>query len=199
MNCAVKKGLENSTYMFNPVRISTKIRGSLDTKKVIFIGRLSPVKGVDRLINIFNNRDSKYKEWELLIYGSGDKNNLKFGNNIKQMGATSDVGAVLKNASIFALTSYSEGFPMVVLEAYEYGIPVICYDFEVSSSEIIVDGETGYIIEQGNKEEYVKKLNKLMGDKELRLRMGKNAKKFVQQFYREEVVKRWYKLFKGEL
>lgn len=199
MNCAVKKGLENSTYMFNPVRINASLRSHLDKNKVVFIGRLAPQKGVDRLIDIFNNRDYKYKDWELLIYGSGNTDNLKFNNNVKQMGAISEVGSALKNASIFALTSYWEGFPMVVLEAYEYGIPVICYDFEVSSSEIIVDGETGYIIEQGNKEEYVKKLNKLMGDKKLRLSMGKNAKKFVQQFYREEVVKRWYKLFKGEL
>lgn len=199
MNCAIKQGLDNSTYIFNPVRINVKNGSSLDTQKVVFIGRLSPVKGVDRLINIFNNRDSKYKEWELLIYGSGDECNLKFGNSVKKMGTVSDVGVALKNASIFALTSYSEGFPMVVLEAYEYGIPVIAYDFEVSSSEIIVDGETGYIIEQGNKDEYIKKMNKLMSDKKLRLNMGENAKEFVKTFHREEVVKRWYKLFKGEL
>ena len=38
-----------------------------------------------------------------------------------------------------------------------------------------------------------------MENKELRLKMGKNAKKFVKQFQKEEVVKRWYELFKGEL
>ncbi|MGM9882458.1 MAG: glycosyltransferase [Bacilli bacterium] len=199
MKCAIEKDLDNSTYMFNPVRISTNKTSPLDEKKVVFIGRLSKEKGIDRLIDIFNKRDPKYKDWKLLIYGSGDTSNLKFDNSVKEMGTVSNVGDALKDASIFALTSYREGFPMVILEAYEYGIPVIAYDFEVSSSEIIVDGETGYIIQQGNKEEYIKKLNELMGNKELRLKMGKNAKDFVKKFQKEEVVKRWYELFKGEL
>lgn len=199
MDLAIKEGFTNSTYMFNPVRIYQSKNNSLKKKNIGFIGRLSPEKGLNRLVDIFKSRDPKYKDWNLLIYGSGDSENLDLDENIKLMGPTDNVKEALQNISIFALTSFREGFPMVILEAYECGIPVIAYDFEVSSSEIIKNGVTGYIIEQDNKDEYLKKLEYLLSNEDERKKMGENAKKFVNQFHKEKVVKRWYSLFKGEL
>lgn len=197
MNAAIKLGLTNSTYMYNPVRIKNNKVNLLNHKNVIFIGRMAPEKRIDRLIAIFNN--FKITDWNLLIYGSGDESNLEVADNIKFMGATNDVKQALLNASVLVLTSEREGFPMVILEAYECGVPVITFNFGLSTHDIIKDGETGYIINQNDEEKYLEKLEYLCRSASVRKKMGSSAKQFAKQFHVNNVVKRWYELFKGEI
>ena len=67
------------------------------------------------------------------IYGSGEDKEMTNNKYIELYGPTNDVKAVLMNSDILALTSSNEGFPMVVLEAYECGVPVITFNFKTSS------------------------------------------------------------------
>ena len=194
-----KYGLTNGTYMYNPVRIKSNKESSLDHHNIIFIGRIAPQKRVYLLTEIFDTFQKENKKWNLNIYGSGSDNKIIMNENIHLHGPISDVKEKLLESDIFALTSSFEGFPMVVLEAYECGIPVITFNFKTSCSEVVKDGETGFIVEMDNKEEYIAKLNKLCSDIELRKKMGQNAKKYAQKFYPETVAQRWYKLFKGEI
>ena len=194
---AISKGLTNSTYMYNPVKYKSDYISSLDLNKITFIGRFAEEKRPWILTNIFNKMDNK--DWNLELYGSGDETKLSITPNIKIMGPTSNVKEVLLNSSLLALTSKREGFPMVILEAYECGVPVIAFDFGISSKEIIVDGKTGFIVNLDNEDEYLEKLKLFCSDHKLRKKMGIESKRFVKNFYPEIVVKRWYKLFRGGL
>lgn len=194
---AISKGLTNSTYMYNPVKYKTDSISNLNLNKITFIGRFAEEKRPWVLTSIFDRMDNK--DWSLELYGSGDETKLNKSPNIKIMGATNNVKKVLLNSSLLALTSKREGFPMVILEAYECGVPVIAFDFGISSKEIIVDGKTGFIVNLDNEDEYLEKLKLFCSDDKLRKKMGIEAKKFVKNFYPEIVVKRWYKLFRGDL
>ena len=84
------------------------------------------------------------------------------------------------NLSIYALTSYDEGFPMVLLEAREFGLPCIAFK-SFGPCIIIKDGEDGILIDNGDIENFAKRLQELINDKELMRQLGnraKNNKKF---------------------
>lgn len=194
-----KLGITNSTYMNNPVRIKSTKNNNLDSKNIVFIGRIAPEKRVDKLVDIFNETKLCDSGWNLNIYGTGDTSEFNVQKNVNIMGGTNNVQKVLENSSILALTSDYEGFPMVILEAYACGVPVIVYDYGVSAKELIIDGKTGFIISKGDKKAYIKKLKYLCENSVARKEMGKNAKMEVKKYYPEEIAKRWYKLFRGEL
>lgn len=194
--CAEKAGFKNNEYMLNPVRFKTSKNNNLNSKIITFIGGFRSQKRVELLADIVNKLNNDYK---LYLYGSGDKSKINVSDKVIIKGTTDDVEKVLLNSSVFALTSYYEGFPMVILEAYECGVPVIVYDFGPSTNECVINGKTGFIIKNNDEKEYIKKLKLLCEDNKLRKEMGKNAKKYASVYYPEIVSQRWYKLFKGEL
>ena len=194
-----KLGITNSIYMNNPVRIKSTKKNFLENKNIVFVGRIAPEKRVDKLIDIFNESKLCDKGWNLNIYGTGDASNFNVQKNVHIMGGTNNVQEVLEHSSILALTSDYEGFPMVILEAYACGVPVIVYDYGVSAKELIINNKTGFIIPQNDKQTYIEKLKYLCENDKTRKKMGKNAKAEVKKYYPENIAKRWYKLFRGQL
>lgn len=196
---SIELGFKNGAYIYNPVRIKNEIVNNLESKNITYLGRIDYVKRVHILTRICNKLFLSNKDWKLNIYGSGEDSEIILSENIELKGPTNDIVSVLENSSVIALTSSSEGFPMVILEAYECGVPAIIFRFNSSSSEVVLDGKTGYIVEMDNEEDYLVKLKEICTNTKLRKEMGKNAKEYVQNFYPENIIKSWYKLFKGEL
>lgn len=196
---AKKLGFCNTIYINNPVRIKSDKVNNLKQKNISFIGRIAPEKRVDKLVDIFNESELYKQGWNLNIYGTGDTSNLNIKENIHIKGGTDDVKKTLEKTSILALTSEYEGFPMVILEAYACGVPVIVYDYGISSEELIINNKTGFIIPQNDKGSYIEKLKYLCNDENVRRKMGQEAKKVIEKYYPENIVKQWYKLFRGEL
>lgn len=194
-----KLGITNGTYINNPVRIKSNKKNFLEKKNIVFIGRIAPEKRVDRLVDIFNKSKLCDLNWHLNIYGTGNTDNIDIQKNVHLMGGTNNIQEVLQNSSILALTSEYEGFPMVVLEAYACGVPVIVYDYGISAKELIINNKTGFIISQNNEQEYIKKLKYLCENDKTRKKMGRNAKAEIKKYYPENIAKRWYKLFRGEI
>jgi len=199
---AKKLGFSNSIYINNPVKFKTKEISKLDNNKLVYIGRLSEEKRVDKLIKIFNLASKENKNIKLDIYGTGYLlNNIKklineIGNkNIKYCGSTNNTEKVLLNASMLALTSKYEGLSMVCLEAYECGVPVIAFDFGPSTEETIINSKTGYIIEKENDIEYKNKLLEYFSIKDKEI-FSKQTKKFAEQFEINNIIKEWYKILK---
>jgi phosphatidyl-myo-inositol dimannoside synthase len=85
-------------------------------------------------------------------------------------------------ASVFALPSSKEGFGIVYLEAWQFGLPVICSKFG-APSEIVSDGEDGFAVDPENVKELAAKIVQLIGDKDLAKRLGENGRKKVEQKY----------------
>ncbi len=197
-------GFTNSICINNPVKFLTGNKSKLDNNKIVYIGRLSSEKRVDRLINIFNLASKENKKISLEIYAVGYlekdiKKQISDLNNprIKYCGGTDNSKEVLLNSSLLALTSVYEGLSMVCLEAYECGVPVIAFDFGPSTSETIIDKNTGYVIEKENDEQYKNKLLEYFNlNEKNKKEFSNNTKKFVKRFEVDNIIEEWYKILK---
>ena len=89
---------------------------------------------------------------------------------------SNDVEKEYLSASIYAMSSYSEGFGMVLIESASYALPSIAFDITSGPSDIIENEKSGFLIEDGNLKDYADKLQVLMRDEKLRKTMGENAK-----------------------
>ena len=104
-------------------------------------------------------------------------------------------GEMLKS-SLFLLTSKSESFSLVLVEASSLGIPCISFDIDVGPREIIKDGKNGFIIKDRNKELMKKKILEIMNSRDIRNEIGNNAKINAEKYYIENVVNEWKKILK---
>src|SRR5690606_34065756 len=108
----------------NPLREINDFYNKTYPKVVISMGRLIPSKNFIELIQIFDDSDCN-KEWSLVILGEGPEREnieneirrLSLEDRVELVGAVSDVDRYFSNASIFAFTSLSEGFPNALSEA----------------------------------------------------------------------------------
>ena len=173
----------------------------LDTKKVMAAGRIAPVKGFDQLIQAWALVHKQYPDWELHIYGD-DYNGTKFALNdlIKTIGlqdvvqfksSVPNLMFTMQGYSIFALTSQTECFPTVLLEALTVGLPVVSYDCPNGPRNIITNNEDGFLVMECDISQFAGALQVLIQNNELRKQMGENAKRNCERFHTNNVMKQW--------
>ena len=202
---AINDGFTNSICIYNPIRFNTKKKANVNkNKKLITMCRLSSEeKRLDLMVEIVNEilKDKKFKDWNLQLYGPGEPDSqtldiINSNANIKIMGNTDNPQEVLLNSSIYLSTSPYEGLSLSILEAMECGIPTVAYHFGESTEEEIINNETGLIIPFGKKQEFIKKLKKLMNDEEKLNDMSLNCKNKAKDFTIEEILTKWEDLFR---
>jgi len=88
---------------------------------------------------------------------------------------------LLQTSTMLLLPSYSEGFPMVILEAIACGLPVICSDVG-GISEAVIDGESGLFVRPGNVNGLVDKVVNLAKDRKLQSRLRCEGLEVVQRY-----------------
>ncbi|WP_378188004.1 glycosyltransferase family 4 protein [Aquimarina sp. W85] len=177
----------------------------LEAKKIISAGRIAPVKGFEKLICCVEKVFKVYPDWSLEIYGGGDTfyiNELKkliaeknLENHIRLCGSTSELDKQLLASSIYAMSSKTECFPMVLLESLSNGLPVVSFDCPNGPRNIVTDSVDGILVEDQNITELSQALLNLIGNEELRKKMGQKARKNMLRFKPEIVMKRWEALF----
>lgn len=153
-------------------------------------GRLSPEKGQHHLIELARMLKGKGKRFKILIAGDGKlKEELRQSaidkgveDHIVFLGFINNLESFYKSIDLFILTSKWEGFGFVLVEAMSYQKPVIAFDIK-STAEIIVNNDTGYLVENENVQELCDKTLKLMLDQELRIRMGERGKQRVEEMF----------------
>ena len=171
---------------------------------VLAVGRLNPVKRFDLLIKQFAIVHEEFPQWKLRLVGDGEEWD-KLAALVKELGAedyvtltgrkdSHGVEEEMLNASVFAMTSSSEGFPFVLLEAQSCGLPVAAYDVRIGPGFVIHEGRDGYLAPEGDDECFRACLKKLMESAELREEMGREALKHAAEFSADEVKKLWYSL-----
>src|SRR5690606_4885228 len=101
------------------------------------------------------------------------------------IGFRKDIPELLAQANCFALCSTVEGVPGVILEAGSQKKPSISTNAG-GGKEVLIDNETGYIIDEFNKTEYTRKLVQLVSNKELNSEMGDKAYKLVVEEFNPE-------------
>lgn len=176
----------------------------LDSKNLIAIGRLSKEKGFDDLLRLFKKISVKYPDWKLNIVGDGMEKddlfslakNLRLGDKIVFHGYQNKdyINNLLLESSIYIMTSHTESFGLVLIEAMSYGVPCISYDSAQGANEIIDDGVNGFLVKNRNEEDMVSKIELLINDEKLRNKLGKNARQKSKNYSGEVVLEKWSKL-----
>lgn len=192
-------------YIPNTINRSDK-RSNLKSKNLISIGRLSKEKGFLDLIEVFAMVNKKFPDWKLNIIGDGREkekliskiNDLSLTNNVILHGYqnTKYINNQLSKSSIFLMTSYTESFGIVVLEAFSYGIPVVAFSSAQGVNEIISDNWDGYIVKNRDKEQMARRVCALIDNYNRRFIMGNNAYKKMEKFDNEKIKEEWLKIIK---
>lgn len=193
----------NAVVIPNPISI-IDFASPLDKKQVMAAGRIAPVKAFDELIHIWSMIKDEFPDWQLHIYGDdylNTKSQLEklivdyhLEKEVKFKGSVSELTTAMKDYSIYAMSSETECFPMVLLESLSVGLPIVSYDCPNGPRNIIQEGEDGFLVENKNREAFAKALKKLMQDQELRVETGKKAKENSKSFSTEVVMLQWKKL-----
>lgn len=166
---------------------------------VISVGRLEQAKDFETLIAAFARTEQEHPDWKLKIYGQGKKRDLlqqlieQLGQQqrIELCGVTHTPFLEMKRSSIFVLSTRYEGFPNVLCEAMYAGLPCISSDCEFGPSELIQDGENGYLFPIGDVDSLYDRLTDLMSDKEKREQMGRLAKESVGFIESSRIYAQW--------
>lgn len=168
--------------------------------KIMLTARMIVEKGVFLLTEAAERLRKKYESTaEFLLVGGLDdhpgaitKEQLDVacdGNYIKWLGYRTDVKELLKECHIMAFPSYyMEGLPKSLIEANAIGRPIITSN-SVGCKETVIDGYNGFLIEPKDVDALTEKLDLLISDKNLRSEMGKNARKYAEEYFSIEIVK----------
>ena len=153
--------------------------------------RLSPEKGIDRAIDAMSLLKQKDLKVELLILGEGpDRSRLEaliqekgLESFVYLKGFVKDVQTLLNQCSMFLFTPrFGEGTSIALIEAMALELP--CVVFETPAMrEVVVDGETGFVVSDGNIRLLAERLGLLLSDEEMRLRMGKAARQRAMEHF----------------
>lgn len=194
---------KNSMIIANPLSFKSEGPALLDAKKVLAVSRNSYEKGLDRVLEIWSLVFQKYPDWKLDIYGtlSPEENLIPLANalgiasSVRFYPPVSEVATLYANASMLVMTSRSEGLGLVLLEAMASGLPCVAYDCPVGPRSIITDGVNGFLVEDGNAIDFSEKLALLFEDKDLRKKLGANARQSVSEYDLDAIMLQWKTLF----
>lgn len=173
--------------------------------KIIFIGRL--VKNHKRphlLLKAFASLAKDFPNWQVELWGGDSRKSytLELKKIIKTegledrvflKGTTNDVASVLREGDLFVFPSAYEGFGLTPAEAMSMGLPTIGYKSCVAVNELIEDGKTGFLVDDGI-EPLAQAMRRLMEDKELRIKMGAEATRSMQKYAAENIWAAWDEL-----
>ena len=197
--------VKNGIVISNPLWFKASRFADLKSKKVIAVGRHSYEKGLDRMLQIWQKVIEKHPDWSLEIYGKSNENQelqklanaLNINNNVTFFEPVKNINDKYLGASIMAMTSRTEGFGMVLVEAMALGLPCIAYDCPCGPREIIQNNENGLLVENGNIDLFVQKMELLIEDENLRLQMGKNAQESIGKYDIDSIMQQWKSFFES--
>ena len=173
----------------------------LESKVVLALGHLTKVKGFDLLIQAWSQVCRDNNDWTLCILGSGEEGEA-LKNQAKSLGimdridfvaATKNVEQYYRSCAFYCLSSRFEGFPMVLLEAQAFGLPIISFDCETGPSEVVVNNLNGWLVDNGDVEALSERLlTAIKIDNSTYQELSNQAKSSSQHFSVSHVVDSWH-------
>ena len=204
-DAACWKGYDNIEVIHNVVtNYPEKITDVADRpKRIIAVGRLHAQKGFDLLIQSWQLIAARHPDWQLVVYGhGGDLQKLQqqlekagLTSSMTFAGATDNIYKEYQNSAFYVMSSRYEGWGLVLVEAMSCGLPCVSFDCPYGPSDIIRDGEDGFLVENGNIQQLAEKMELLINNKELRERLGVRARLNAARFTSDNIMPQWTKLF----
>ena len=183
------------TDVWSPARATTNLREELglgQTFPVIgYVGRIMPEKDLDTWLRAAARVAEKYLSARFVLVGEGRDGTTQ--QQLQQLASTLGIGErvlfpgyrenlvpVYATFDMFLLSSRREGLPNSLLEAMAIGLPVVTTDV-AGAKELVVDGQTGFVRPQGDRDSLAQALLTLVDDERLRLRMSRVGRERVEQ------------------
>ena len=191
-------------YIPNFLEKLPKKINKLDNKNIISVGRLEPEKGFLDLVSVFKLIELKDGEVYLNLVGDGSQKDKIFKNivdnnisrKVKMPGYLDfeELNKLYEETSLYLMTSYTESFGLVLIEAMSHGIPVIAFSCAEGAKELINNGVNGYLINNRNEHEMADRAVKLLNNPDKLKELGENARTTALKYSKDEVKKMWIKL-----
>ena len=201
---------QKRAVIYNPLALTTQTAADVElpsplnpeNKTIVAMGRLTPQKGFDLLLDAFARIASVHPDWQLLILGEGElreeleaqKDRLGLQNRVAMPGIVSDPFPLLKKCDLFVLSSRYEGFGNVIIEAMACGLPVIATDCPSGPNEIIVDGVNGILVPNQDTPALATAMSNLIKSDRQRFQLATAAKKSLDRFELSNIVQQWEQL-----
>ena len=191
-------------YIPNSIEELPSKGAELKNTKLISVGRLSPEKGYLDLLRLYHKLCINNPQWTLDIVGDGverekienyiSKNNLNEKVTLHGFQSKDVIDKLLNESSIYLMTSYTESFGIVLIEAMSHGVPCIAYDSAEGAREIINSGDNGFLIKNRNMDAMIMKIEDLINNEKERIKIGKQARKSVKKYTSDIVSEEWITL-----
>lgn len=193
----------NVQYIPNIVNFNSNGRvGCYDMHRVIFVGRFDSQKRPELAIAIWQRVQPLYPDWELHIYGEGDRREsvveaASHAEGVVVHEPTSTIFEAYCNSAFLILTSLYEPFGLVMPEAMSCGLPIVAFDCPYGPRAIVTDGVDGFLVREGDEQEFADRMAQLMSDSDLCNRMGTAAIQVSQRYGASQIMPLWQQLFDG--
>jgi glycosyltransferase involved in cell wall biosynthesis len=179
--------------------------GSKQNKIVLNIGRFTADKQQLMLLRMWHKitAGDKFPGWVLHIAGSGELEHELIDfirvnmleDRVVLMPPTVKIEDYYLNASVFTLTSVSEGYGMVLLEAISFGLPCVSFDCPSGPRDILMNGYNGYLVSLNDEQQYMLRLQELMNSQTLINQMGTNAFLSSSNWSDRIILEMWLNVF----
>ena len=202
---------ESIRVIFNPCPTVTRRTGKPKMKYILFAAILYKRKGFVDLMEAFARIAPQYPDWKLIIAGvpKGPEDQITIEEMPDKLGIKSQVlfpgwvtgnekDSLFRNASIFCLASKSEGFPMAVLDAWAYGIPVVCTTAG-GLIDIVQDGKNAMVFDYGDVDALAHKLSCLMANESLREEIAAESINLADTIFSIDIITKQIGLLYEEL
>lgn len=192
-------------YIPNVIDNIPSKNSKLDNNTIISIGRLAEEKGFSDLISVVELVRQHIKDIKLHLIGDGKlKKNLEqkikdlnLENNIIMHGYLNkdEIEKYMLDSSIYVMSSYTESFGLVLIEAMGYGLPIIAFDSASGACEL-VSKDNGILISNRDKYEMARSIINLLKTKDKRKKLGSNGKQSCQKYLASNIKNEWLKIIK---
>lgn len=184
------------TVVYNPCTTEVTNKQYPKKNQILYAGTVNARKGYADMIKAFATIAKKYPDWEIVFAGNGE---IEQGKNLaKELGLEKQTvflgwingdakDKAFKEATIFCLPSYAEGFPMAVLDAWAYGLPVITTPVG-GIPDIAIDGKNVLLFNPGDTKALALQMERLITNITLRNSIAQESVLLAQTTFNIETI-----------
>lgn len=203
--------ISNSVVIPNPIATIDDCPNQLSERQKIILtaGRIVNIKGYERLIESWAQIAKKYPDWRLEIYGDGESSYVKslellidqknVSTNTAIYPSTPHITKKMLNSRIYTMSSLTECFPMVLLEAMQSKMAILAFDCPTGPRNIIENYKSGILVKNNDIDTFSESLENLINDKQFAQKIADNGFVESKKYNINTVMKKWNMLINKEI